>query len=218
MSADEDLLTAADTASARDRLAAALRTTINFIMAAEFEDEAVVHAAQCVEELNVRLAKAGTVASIASFDAETFFGGNFRKLTSPITGLWNPLAPPIRIQEIEGADGGPHEVLGHVMFDRAYEGVPNCVHGGVIAQTLDELLGAANQAAGTVGMTGTMTVRYLRPTPSRTDLRLEARCLRREGRKLFPWAGIYHGDNLTAEAEGLFIQVTPEQFLAIARG
>ena len=67
-------------------------------------------------------------------------------------------------------------------------------------------------------MTGTLTVRYRKPTPLRTDLRLEARCQRREGRKIFSWAGIYHGDTLTAEADGLFIEVAPAQFLAIAEG
>jgi hypothetical protein len=88
----------------------------------------------------------------------------------------------------------------------------------VIAETFDELLGAANLAAGNPGMTGTLTVRYRKPTPLRTDLRLEARCQRREGREIFSWAGIYHGDTLTAEADGLFIEVAPAQFLAIAEG
>jgi len=87
-----------------------------------------------------------------------------------------------------------------------------------IAETFDVLLGAANLAAGNPGMTGTLTVRYRKPTPLRTDLRLEARCQRREGRKIFSWAGIYHGDTLTAEADGLFIEVAPAQFLAIAEG
>jgi hypothetical protein len=67
-------------------------------------------------------------------------------------------------------------------------------------------------------MTGTLTVRYRKPTPLRTDLRIEARCQRQEGRKIFAWAGIFHGDVLTAEAEGLFIEVPPAQLLAIAEG
>ena len=65
-------------------------------------------------------------------------------------------------------------------------------------------------------MTGTLTVRYRKPTPLRTDLRLEARFLERDGRKIRTWAGMYHGDVLTAEADGLFIEVMPRQMLAIA--
>ena len=49
-------------------------------------------------------------------------------------------------------------------------------------------------------------------------LRLEARCTSHEGRKVRAWAAIYHGDVLTAEAEGMFIEVRPEQILAIAEG
>ena len=86
----------------------------------------------------------------------------------------------------------------------------------VRAATFDEILGAANMVSGNPGMTGTLTVRYRKPTPLRTDLRLEARFLSRDGRKIHTWAGMYHGDVLTAEADGLFIEVMPRQMLAIA--
>ena len=36
---------------------------------------------------------------------------------------------------------------------------------------------------------------------------IEARCIGREGRKIRTWAGMYHGDVLTAEADGIFIEV-----------
>ena len=86
----------------------------------------------------------------------------------------------------------------------------------MIAATFDEILGAANIIAGSPAMTGTLNVRYRRPTPLRVELRLEARFLDRSGRKIRTWAGMYHGDVLTAEADGLFIQVIPSQMLAIA--
>ena len=133
-------------------------------------------------------------------------------------GMANPLAPPVVVHVVDGVDGGYQEIRAEAWFDWAYEGPPTCVHGGVIAETFDEMLGAANMVAGNPGMTGTLTVRYRKPTPLRTPLRIEARCLRRDGRKIFTWAGIYHGDLLTAEADGLFIEVNPAQFLAIAEG
>lgn len=210
------LSTEGETPSPRQRLAAALRTAVDLAMAGQYEDEVLIGATLAAEELIQRLAAAKTVAAAGTFDALKYLAGDFRTLYSPTTGLSNPLAPPVRLRHVDGAEGGPREILGHVTFGYAYEGVPNCVHGGVVAQTLDEILGAANQAAGTVGMTGTMTVRYRKPTPSRTELRLVARMQKREGRKLFSWAGIYHGDTLTAEAEGLFIEVAQEQFVNIA--
>jgi hypothetical protein len=49
----------------------------------------------------------------------------------------------------------------------------------------------------------------------RTPLRLEARFVEREGRKVRTYGAIFHGDLLTAEAEGIFIEVVPQRFLSI---
>jgi hypothetical protein len=117
---------------------------------------------------------------------------------------------------VEGDDGGYREIRGEAYFDYPYEGPPACVHGGVIAETFDEVLGAANMVAANAAMTGTLTIRYRKPTPLRTDLRIEARCLGRNGRKVSTWGGIFHGDVLTAEAEGIFIVVGPAGMVAIA--
>jgi hypothetical protein len=51
-----------------------------------------------------------------------------------------------------------------------------------------------------------------------TDIRIEARCLGWSGRKIRTWGGMYNGNVLTAEAEGVFIAVRPEMMLAIAEG
>jgi hypothetical protein len=78
------------------------------------------------------------------------------------------------------------------------------------------VLGAATIAAGNPGMTGTLTIKYRKPTPLRSDLHLEARLTGRSGRKIRAWAGLYDGDTLTAEAEGIFIEVRPTQFIDMA--
>jgi len=160
------------------------------------------------------LAIPGPFAALAPFWAiptETMPHGVF----GPVIGLANPVAPPVRVAVVEGEDGRP-EIRGLANFGFAYEGPPTCVHGGVIAELLDEVLGAANIVAEHAAMTGTLTVRYRSPTPLNTDLRVEARFVRQEGRKIFAWGGVYHGDVLTAEAEGLFIEVRPKQMLTIA--
>jgi hypothetical protein len=129
--------------------------------------------------------------------------------TSPVIGYANPVAPPVVVEAVNGA------LVGSAWFDYQYEGPPTCVHGGVIAMVFDEMLGAANILSGNPGMTGTLTIRYRKPTPLRTPLRLEARFVSRDGRKLLTTGEIYHGDLLTAEAEGIFIQVMPQNFLKI---
>lgn len=132
--------------------------------------------------------------------------------TSPVVGLLNPVAPPVRIWDVIGHEG-IRELRGTARFGAAYEGPPSCVHGGVIAEVFDELLGLASVVTGQGGMTGTLTVRYRRPTPLLVDLDLEARLTSREGRKLFCWGGIFHRGELTAEAEAVFVTVAPERVM-----
>jgi acyl-coenzyme A thioesterase PaaI-like protein len=202
--------------AARLRLAEALRPLITMTVSGTPDDGSILATAEAVERLGADLAAgAGTDRRIRrppDTDRPTieYFP------TSPIAGILNPIAPPVRLEVVDGEDGTPAEIRATAWFDYPYEGPPSCVHGGVIAATFDEILGAANMVSGNPGMTGTLTVRYRKPTPLRTDLRLEARFLERDGRKIRTWAGMYHGDVLTAEADGLFIEVMPRQMLAIA--
>ena len=201
----------------RRRLAATLRPLITLLVSGTFEDGVLDEATDRLEEVVRTLTeRAGPKRPRRQPDisqhAQDFFP------TSPIMGMANPIAPPVKVQVVDGPEGGPREIRAEVWFDWAYEGPPTCVHGGVIAETFDEMLGAANMVAGNPAMTGTLTVRYRKPTPLRAPLRIEARCLGRDGRKIRTWAGMYHEDVLTAEADGLFIEVGPERFLAIAEG
>ncbi|HVC71846.1 MAG TPA: PaaI family thioesterase [Acidimicrobiales bacterium] len=127
--------------------------------------------------------------------------------SSPVIGFANPVAPPVVVRAVDGV------LYGEAWFDYQYEGPPTCVHGGVIAMVFDEMLGAANILSGNPGMTGTLTIRYRKPTPLLSALRLEAKFLRREGRKIFTSGTIHHGDDLTAEAEGIFIEMVPQRFM-----
>lgn len=125
---------------------------------------------------------------------------------SPLIGERNPIAPPVRFEARDG------RLFARVTFGAAYVGPPQCVHGGVIAATFDELLGSVNLLNETGGMTGTLTVRYRSPTPVLEEVRLEGWVERLEGRKVFARGTLHHGDTLTAEAEGIFVQGAMERF------
>ena len=120
---------------------------------------------------------------------------------SPVIGVANPLAPPVKLEISDGM------VRGHARFGTAYEGPPGSVHGGYVACAFDEVLGMTQSLSGRPGMTGTLTVRYRRPTPLHADLRFEGTLDGEEGRKLFTSGRLYYGDELCAEAEGIFITV-----------
>ena len=129
---------------------------------------------------------------------------------SPQLGLSNPLAPPIRVAVEAGI------VVGRARFGIAYEGPPGCVHGGFIAAAFDEVLGLTQSLSGQVGMTGTLTIRYRRPTPLNADLRFEGRVESVSGRKVSTSGRLMAGEQMTAEATGLFISISPENFSALS--
>jgi acyl-coenzyme A thioesterase PaaI-like protein len=191
------------------RLAAAMRTVISRLVEIEAPEAELAAAADGLERYAERLAGhprpnryEGWSETSASGDVGSFFDH------SPLIGLSNPLSPPIELRV--GAD--MRTVHGRAVFGSAYEGPPGCVHGGYVAAAFDELLGFANSLSGNPGMTGTLTVRYRRPTPLHTELRFEGRYERSEGRKIFTTGQLFAGDTLCAEAEGLFISVDFERF------
>ena len=125
---------------------------------------------------------------------------------SPFIGRANPLAPPMRLLDIDGV------VHGQVIFGSAYEGPPGCVHGGYIAGAFDELLGATQSLSGNPGMTGRLTVNYRSPTPLHAELHLVGELTKVEGRKIFTEGRLFAiepdgSERLCAEAEGLFIGI-----------
>ncbi|HZU73614.1 MAG TPA: PaaI family thioesterase [Acidimicrobiales bacterium] len=128
---------------------------------------------------------------------------------SPIMGAANPLAPPVIL---EPADG---KVRGRATFGSAYEGPPGCVHGGWLAATFDEVLGMAQSMGGNPGMTGTLTVRYRRPTPLHTPLTFEGELVRVEARKIFTAGRCLLDGEMTAEAEAIFISVDFSRIAAL---
>ena len=128
---------------------------------------------------------------------------------SPLIGKANPLAPPMQLEQIDDC------IVGTVRFGVAYEGPPGCVHGGYVAAAFDELLGATQGLGGQPGMTGTLIVRYRRPTPLLADLTFEGRLSKVEGRKTFVSGQCLAEGEVTAEAEGIFVSVDVAKFVAM---
>ena len=120
---------------------------------------------------------------------------------SPVVGPLNAIAPPV----VFTFDG--ERMSGHGTLPAPFTGPPGTVHGGVVAMVLDELLGAVNACLGLGAYTGTLTVRYERPTPIGEELTFDAWVDRTEGRKVFTLGTISAGDVVTARAEGVFIRV-----------
>ncbi|MFC7448457.1 PaaI family thioesterase [Rhodococcus daqingensis] len=125
--------------------------------------------------------------------------GQKRAWGNAAAGLRNAVAPPLIV---ECDPDGRARVDFHL--GSAYEGPAGLTHGGVSALVLDQVLGAAAEAAGAPGMTGTLTLRYRRPTPLGA-LHAEARIDRVEGVKTIVTGHLSGPDGVCVEAEGVFI-------------
>ncbi len=127
-------------------------------------------------------------------------GGDRMAWGNPVIGIRNPMAPPLTIQ---------HDADGRVFTDfhlgAAYEGPPGHVHGGIAALVLDHVLGEVAANADSPRFTGTISLRYLRPTRL-GQLHAEARITRADGIKTFASGHLADDEGITVEAEGVFIQ------------
>lgn len=119
----------------------------------------------------------------------------------PVTGPENAIAPPLHLV---GQEDGSIEA--RVTLGLAYQGPPGCVHGGISALLLDHTLGVANHWAGESGMTGTLALRYHRPTPLFEELVISGRQESVDGRKIRTVGTISTADGeVCVSADGLFI-------------
>lgn len=195
------------------RLAEAARVVIERLVATRAPAEDLAAAADALEAVAASLdghprghSFEGFAESANAGDPHAFFDH------SPIIGRANPLAPPLDLAVLDG------KVAGRARFGSAYEGPPGAVHGGYVAAAFDEVLGMAQSLGGRPGMTGTLTVRYRRPHPLHAEIRFEGELLRVEGRKIFTEGRSFHGEDLLAEAEGLFISVDFAKIAAMMAG
>lgn len=125
---------------------------------------------------------------------------------SPIIGRLNPASPPVEFW-VEGV-----EVHGRMNLSPVYAGPPGLVHGGIIAEVFDELLGVVNVVNGVGGYTGTLKVVYQKPTPLLNEVSLRAWPAGSEGRKLYVSGEMVCNGTVTASAEGIFVRANRQLY------
>jgi acyl-coenzyme A thioesterase PaaI-like protein len=183
------------------RLAIAMRLVIERLVPSDAPEPELARAAEALEGYAQTLATHPRLRYVHGFSESANAGdvGAFFD-QSPMIGLANPLAPPITI-----AKTGRRSARGEVTFGSAYEGPPGCVHGGFVAAAFDEVLGFVQSLGGSPGMTGTLTIRYRKPTPLHQRLHFDVELVRTEGRKIFTEGKVTAGETLCAEAEAIFV-------------
>lgn len=87
-----------------------------------------------------------------------------------------------------------------------HQGYGGVLHGGIVAAALDEVMAwSAMLIEGVAVVTGTLGLRYPKPTPSCGTLRLTGTVDGRSGSRLFLRGELRNGSVTTASATGMFI-------------
>lgn len=132
---------------------------------------------------------------------------NMRRTRNPTSGVVNPIAPPMSPEIVD------NRIVATVTFNDAYQGPPSVVHGGFVAAVLDEALGRTRHLTEHNVVTGSLQVKYLRPTPVNVELVTEAWIADVQERKMISRGVLRHGDIVTAEAEGIFVFLAKDRFM-----
>lgn len=194
-----------DQTLARRRAAAAVRAITELVLTADADADELGVLADQLEQI-IAAARPRPVTSRYGPATEGPSLVYLMNETHPVGGLGNPVAAPFN----PSLDGDT--IRGELRFGLAHEGTPGLVHGGFVAATFDHLLGGAAISSGRPIVTGTLTVRYLRPTPLNTDLLIECWPGETTGRKVHTHGRLLAGDEVLVEAEALFITVDVDRY------
>ena len=101
-------------------------------------------------------------------------------------------------------------------FGKKAMGPPGHVHGGAMAATLDEAMGAVAWMNDLQCVAATIKISFLEMLPIETETTVEARIDRVEGRKIHLRASLTNGaGTVIAEGTGLFIVLSAEALKAL---
>jgi len=178
-------------------LAASVRELIDATIRTEVDADTVAAVKADIDAATARLRSA---QCDGAFGVRFTTGGDRMAWGNPVIGIRNPIAPPLKIERDD--DGS---IFTDFHLGAAYEGPPGHVHGGISALVLDHVLGEVAADEQNPRFTGTITLRYLRPTRL-GRLHAEARITRTDGYKAYAAGHLADDEGITVEAEGIFIQ------------
>jgi acyl-coenzyme A thioesterase PaaI-like protein len=113
---------------------------------------------------------------------------------------------------------GGSEYETDVVFGVHHQGGPGIAHGGIVGAALDEACGLLATWHRFPTVTARIAIRFRRPARINVPLRVSARVTAERGRRIEIAGELRDGGALLAEAEGTFLHVPLEHFLATPEG
>lgn len=132
-----------------------------------------------------------------------------------VCGVENPVGLRMHFLETEPNDHGIVQVTAQYTVPARYQGYPGVVHGGIIATMLDEVTSRTvfRGDPPRFVVTAKLSVRYRKPVPVETLLRLTGRVVEDKGRVIHVAGEIFGpGEVLLAEAEAVLVEVDASFF------
>ena len=142
---------------------------------------------------------------------------------------WDPVKPFPSPQDTFLADGdrvrlayfrkpGEPDLYAKAWFGAKTMGPPGHVHGGAMAATLDEAMGAVCWMNGHKVVAATITINFLAMLPIETETIVTATVERVDGRKIHLKAKLIEpSGRVVAEGSGLFVVLRDDQLKALER-
>lgn len=193
---------------ARHRLAAATRELNEKLVSTDINPELAAALTEKIEDLTAELSRAEQVDGLVDMAKRGERGtiDNVMGELVAMAGRSHPCSPDLVWQE------EPNRITGTVTFGQAFEGPPGHVHGGWVAGVLDHLMGMTHVRTGYPGMTGGLSVRYLKPTPLNQVIEVSAEAMELDEKRTEVKAAMRYGDTITAKAEATFVRVDRAKF------
>ena len=193
---------------ARQRLASATRALNEKLVSTDIDLELAAALTEKIEGLAAELSQAQQVTGLVDM-AKRGQRGTIDDVMGELVsvgGRSHPCSPELRWQETS------NRITGTVKFSQAFEGPPGHVHGGWVAGVLDHLMGMTHVRTGHPGMTGGLSVRYLKPTPLNQRIGVSAQATELDDKRTEVKAEMRFGETTTAKAEAIFVRVDREKF------
>ena len=193
---------------ARQRLASATRALNEKLVSTDIDPALAAALTEKIEGLTAELRQAQQVDGLVDM-AKRGERGTIDDVMGELVsvgGRSHPCSPELLWQEAS------NRITGTVRFNQAFEGPPGHVHGGWVAGVLDHIMGMTHVRTGHPGMTGGLSVRYLKPTPLNQLIEISAEATELDDKRTEVKAEMRFGETTTATAEAIFVRVDREKF------
>jgi acyl-coenzyme A thioesterase PaaI-like protein len=195
----------------RRELGDALRSLLDVVVTTGADPAELSAATEIMNQLTASLGRTTVRADMSVHE------DSYRSHMSLVGGISHPVAPQLAMTVGKDRVTGRESGAGEVVIGPLFQGGPGLVHGGIVALLIDHAMGCVAARPDRPAMTVQLAMRYRRPTPLGVPLTVSVTLNRIEGRKLHLSATITAHDQVTVEADAIFLALTTENLATVFR-